>query len=375
MWTVAAGATASDGGSSLTAGRTGGVEWIADPARLAALTPAWSELAGGAWAPFTRPAWFAAWWAAFGGHELAVCALHEGGEVTGIFPLARRHGTLTALANHETPTFKPLARDDGARSRLTHAVVTAADRLHVPALEAGSSAHVALRESARVAGRLDVSRWQFDGPVTDTVGDFEAYRQPRRRAWRELERRGRKLEREHDVSFELIVRPAALEPELRDGLRLEASGWKGGEGTAILASPAMMRFYRRIARDAHERDELRFSALRVDGRLAAWDLALVHGERYFLLKTAYDESLRGLAPGLVLRRAVIARCFESELEAHEILGIEAPWKRLFTTRSRPHVRYRAYRATVAGHAAHAYRARIRPRAGRALTRLRSRRAP
>jgi hypothetical protein len=115
-------------------------------------------------------------------------------------------------------------------------------------------------------------------------------------------------------------RPVGGTAFLDAGLSVEASGWKGRGHTAILSAPETAEFYRTVARAFAQRGELALSGLWLDDRLVAFDLALAHANRYRLLKTGYDESERSLAPGLILRRAVIERCFDLDFEAHEFLG-------------------------------------------------------
>ena len=84
----------------------------------------------------------------------------------------------------------------------------------------------------------------------------------------------------------------------------------------------------------------------LDGHWAAFDLCLLYGDRLYLLKTGYDERFRRLAPGLVMRLSIVERCFELGIDAHELLGDEAEWKRKFATGERaprglPRVRARA----------------------------------
>jgi CelD/BcsL family acetyltransferase involved in cellulose biosynthesis len=279
-----------------------------------------------------------------------------------------RSRSFRALANTETPAFRPVARGHEALRQVTEAVARSAPVLEVPNLPEGEPAHRALLAAGRAAARLQTTVLQYASPLTDTTGDFASYRTPRKARWRELERRGRKMAREHELQTRLIEPPGALEKELDEGLRLEVAGWKGRAATSILSSSEMAAFYGAVARDAHERDELRLSSLRLDGRLVAFDLALLSRRRYFLLKTAYDESARHLAPGLVLRRAVVERCFDMGLEAHEFLGIDMPWKQLFATANRRHLRYRAYSRHPAPLARYAYRGILRPAAKRALRR-------
>jgi CelD/BcsL family acetyltransferase involved in cellulose biosynthesis len=349
-------------------------EWIDDPRRLTAIAEAWDETAACLpSSPFSSHAWFSTWWEHFGRGRLAACVLWDGSELMAGFPLSARSRALFALANTETPAFRPVARDTETLRRISETVATAAPVLEVANLPAGEPAHEALAAAVARARRRDVTLLQYGSPLTNTTGTFEGYRAERKDRWRELERRGRKMAREHEVELRAVAPPEAFEAELEAGLRLESSGWKGREGTAILAVPAMAGFYRAVARAAHERGDLRFSALRLDGRLVAFDLALLSEGRYFLLKTAYDESLRKLAPGLVLRRAVIERCFELGLTAHEFLGIDMPWKQLFATETRRHVRYRAYGRGPLPTARYAYRGLLRPAVKRATVKIQARR--
>jgi CelD/BcsL family acetyltransferase involved in cellulose biosynthesis len=162
-----------------------------------------------------------------------------------------------------------------------------------------------------------------------------------------------------------------LERELTRGFEVEASGWKGRAGTAIAASPETDRFYRAVAADLQRHEELRLSSMSVDGRMIAFDLGLVHGGRYYVLKTGFDESWRRFAPGLALRLSVIERCFELGLRSHEFLGAEMAWKRLFATHAREHRVFRAYAWRPPKLMRFAYRRAARPVLRRAYHRVRS----
>lgn len=351
------------------------VNWIHSVEDFNALAPEWDALAAGG-DPFSDWSWFDAWWRAFGaGRRLEVCTLREGDQLLGAYALCRSGAGLRGLANSQTPAFRPVARDALALAQISDAVRRAAPQLELPVLPGDEPAHRAMHDCVRAAGGLDFAVVQKRSPITDTRGSFEEYRKPRKGQWREMERRSRKAARDHHASFSLIEPATDFEALLEEGLVLEAAGWKGRAGTAILSSSPTADFFRDVARAAARRGELRFSTLRLDGVLAAFDLALVTRGRYFLLKTAYDESARSLAPGLVLRRAVIEECFSAHLDAHEFLGIDMAWKRLFATEYRDHVRYRAYRTTRANRLRHGYRARVRPRAKRWLEAWRARNAP
>src|SRR4051812_38584396 len=324
------------------------IEWIRDESRLAALQPAWDALAEPLGAPWAGHAWYDAWWRAFGRGELAVCTLWRGAALAGAVPLSRRRRRLEALANVHSPAFSPLAADPAARRRLAAAVVGAAPELWLPGLDADDPWLADLTTAARDAGRLLHLEPQHTSPWVDLSGGWDAYRAATRKRWVAIERKRRKAGRERDLAMELLAVPAAdeLDERLRDGFELEAGGWKGERGTAVLSTASTAAFYHRVAHAFHARGELVLSSLHLDGELAAWDLTLRHGDRLHLLKTAYDEEERVLAPGLALRLSVVERCAEDRLRAHELLGDDTEWKRRFSTGERRHVALAAYARRV-----------------------------
>lgn len=313
--------------------------------------------------PFARHAWFAAWWKAFGSNStMEACILWRDDRVVGVFPLHRRGRRREAMANVHTPSFVPLAEDGAALDALLDAALAArAPELVVSALPSFAPALSALRRRSQRARELLVTEPQHTSPLIELEGDFDSFRRHSKPRWgAPLERFGRKMERENGARFSLVERPVDLEQELQRGLEVEAGGWKGAAGTAILSSPATETFYREIARSFQAADGLRLSGIYFHDRLVAFDLSLLHARRLWLLKTGYDESFRRLAPGLVLRLKIIQRCYELGLEGHELLGDDSEWKRKFATGAREHRIVRLYPWRPGGLARYAYRRAIRP---------------
>lgn len=339
------------------------VEWIEEPDRLTGtpVAAAWDRLADRAGTPFSRSAWFSCWWGAFGPPTaLSVCALWRGEELAAVLPLARRGRRLQSLANLHTPMFQPLARDPAGLRKIVGAALDACSELELFGLDEADAALAQLEHAAAARGRSQLSERQHVSPLVDTSGDLAHYLADRRSSFREIQRRRRKMERENGARFLPLAIPGDLERELERGLQLEDSGWKGQAGTAILSDPATARFYRSIAAAFHGAGDLRLSSLELEGRLVAFDLALVSQGRYWLLKTAYDETRSSLAPGLALRLSVVERCFEAELDAHEFLGGDLEFKRRFSTDERRHVGVRSYRRAPIPAARHKYRRHVRP---------------
>lgn len=351
-------------------------EWITHVARLEEVAAAWERLAEHDRTPFSRHAWLSAWWEAYGAPgALDVCAVWDGEDLVAALPLHRRGPWLHAMANEHTPAYRPLARDLTALDHLAEAIAQKRSPILARGIPAEEPTSASMFKAIEDRGFRTILEPHETSPVTEIAGTFEEYRANLKGGWKELERRGRKMAREHDVRLTLIDRPDDLEGGLAEGLALEAAGWKGQDGTAILCDERATAFYRALAARFHAVGELSISTLRVDGRLAAFDLALLHERRYFLLKTAFDEGLRTLAPGLVLRRAVVEHSFEMELEAHEFLGPDSAWKRLFATGERRHAAWRSYPGGPLPSLRYAYRRHARPRLKATYLRAREAKSP
>lgn len=351
------------------------VEWIEDEAGFAALDGEWESLLPDDSTPFDLHCWHLSWWRAFGGAaDLSVCTVRRDGELAAVLPLERSGRRLRALANSHSSVFRPLARDGEAMDELAAAALGAGSAgVGLVGLPARDPSLGALSSQARPAGMTPLVTPAYASPIVATDGDFDAWRNSSKKRWgAPLERFRRKMGREHEAEFALVEPPRDLTTELEDGFGVEASGWKGRAGTAIDSAPETAAFYREVSGEFARRDALRLSRILLDGRTVAFDLCILHRSRLYLLKTGFDEEYRRLAPGLVMRLSVIERCFELDIDAHELLGGESEWKNKFATTRREHVGFDAYRRSPLGFARYAYRARLRPPLKRAYRRLRPR---
>jgi CelD/BcsL family acetyltransferase involved in cellulose biosynthesis len=83
-------------------------------------------------------------------------------------------------------------------------------------------------------------------------------------------------------------------------LQLEAEGWKGRRGTALLSSPRDADFARAMLAAFARSGEAFIHALELDGRPVSMQLVLRAGAAAFTWKTTYDEGLRDMSPGMLL---------------------------------------------------------------------------
>ncbi len=128
---------------------------------------------------------------------------------------------------------------------------------------------------------------------------------------REFRRRARKLAEELGGEQEVVDRtddPEALEAFIE----LEASGWKGQEGTALASNPAHAEFMRETARAFAKRDAFELIFLEAAGTVAAARCSFVAGGTDFCFKVAYDERFGRFGPGRDLELRLIDRFHANE---------------------------------------------------------------
>lgn len=123
---------------------------------------------------------------------------------------------------------------------------------------------------------------------------------------RELRRRARLLGEQLGGEPELVDR-SGEEAAIDDFLRLEASGWKGREGTALASIPGHPEFLRETARRFGRRDAFRLLMLEVGGRPVAGRCSYVAGGVDFCFKIGYDEDFARFGPGRELELRMVDR--------------------------------------------------------------------
>ena len=83
-------------------------------------------------------------------------------------------------------------------------------------------------------------------------------------------------------------------------LVLEAKGWKGTRGTALLCDPNQAGFARSLVAALARAGDVSIHALELDGRPVSMQVVLRAGPAVFTWKTAYDEALGHFSPGMLL---------------------------------------------------------------------------
>src|SRR6185436_6509952 len=90
-----------------------------------------------------------------------------------------------------------------------------------------------------------------------------------------------------------------LQRWIDDFLRLEASGWKGKQGTAMSCSEANRRFLGDTFAEAYRRGRLELVGIDLDGKPLARSTGFLAGDGGYAFKPAYDEAFAKYSPGII----------------------------------------------------------------------------
>jgi CelD/BcsL family acetyltransferase involved in cellulose biosynthesis len=338
----------------------------------------WNRLAALDASPFLTYEWIASWWSALGdGQPLCILLRGPDGALrAGAFCRRSPTGWLSAPTDpYYSEEWDVVAGDDAARRELWDAIARLGPRrmqltpLHERRADVACDALQA-RGYRVVRGTAQLRPYL---PLPDTWDDLLASLSHKLRwQWR----RGRRgLEQDGGFAVRTTSDETGLNDDLELFFELEASGWKGREGTAILNDPRAERLYREFAVRAARRGWLRLSILESGGTPVAAAYGCVFAGKAFRLKSGFDERRAGDSPGLVLVGEELRRSIEEGLREYDFLGAAQPHKLRWGAATRRLVSVEAYRGATTL-PAYAVRARVRPALGRLRRRVQeARRGP
>lgn len=198
-----------------------------------------------------------------------------------------------------------------------------------------------------VAGNETVERVEYMQTVRLTLsGTFEEYWKRRsKNLTHNLSRQRRRLA-EQSSRLELVTyRDPADVPACvaRYGI-IESAGWKAKEGTAIAPDNAQGLFYREVLEAFCRRREGVVYELVLDGKTIASDLCLERNGMMIILKTTYDESIKGLSPGLLMHQSIFESLYrDGRVKVIEFYGRLRDWHLKWTDEIRKMHHVNVYR--------------------------------
>jgi CelD/BcsL family acetyltransferase involved in cellulose biosynthesis len=203
---------------------------------------------------------------------------------TPVLDRAAAHAVMTALLDFiagdealpKTISLEPMRSDGAVMQALT---VALADRKSAPCL---------LQQSRRpvLASDLDAKQY-FEKALSSSTR-------------KKLRQHRRRLEEKGKLESHIYTEAAEVMRAFEDFLTLEASGWKGRTGTALLCDPAEAVLVRSVVASLAQHGDAWVHALSQNGKAIAAQVVLRAGATAFTWKTAYDETLGDYSPGMLL---------------------------------------------------------------------------
>jgi CelD/BcsL family acetyltransferase involved in cellulose biosynthesis len=301
--------------------------------------------------PFLRHEWVRTWWECFGaGRRLHIVVIRRGGLIAAIAPLmwesTRMYGLrvrqLRLLQNDHTPRTDILIVDHPADSyrAIWNALLDCQESWDLVLLNQVPTqsptrdtlfAHAAAKD-------FPTGVWPSNqSPYLELPGTWDTYYASLSSKFKQnLRNRLSRLNQLGDAALELIQDGTDIRSCCEDAWRLEDSGWKREEGTAITSDPAVKRFYTLLAERAALHGWLRLLFLTVNGRRIATSYGSIYRDRLFLFKTGYDTEFAKCAPFKLLTYLAAQEAFKQGLSEVDFLGDAEPWKLEWTSTTRDH---------------------------------------
>lgn len=204
---------------------------------------------------------------------------------------------VTAAAGHEQAVWQTLLAQapscfPGSRALLAEGLVE------------GSAMHAGLLAAAAALGLPTLVEARTVRAMLATDLDADAYwdASVRAKKRKELRRQWARLGEEGTLSVE--QRDGGGDPSdwIAEFLALEASGWKGSNGSALSSNADTRAFFTEAMTSGWADGKVLLTALRIDGRAIAMLITLVSGQAGFSFKTAFDERFARFSPGVLLQR-------------------------------------------------------------------------
>jgi hypothetical protein len=153
----------------------------------------------------------------------------------------------------------------------------------------------------------------------------------------EQKRKVNKIRKAGQVDFIKVSSIGHIDSIMNDILQIERNSWKEKAGKSFTAVPGLKEFWVDLAKLGAQNGWLCIYLLYLNSVPLAHIYGMLYMNKYFALKTSYDESYRHLSPGIALFHYALQNAFQSNLKEFDFLGAESHWKKEFTSDTRSHV--------------------------------------
>lgn len=325
----------------------------------------------------TTPEWFQRWLNAFGGVHAGIWRPGNSNVQLGI-PYQRQAERIGPFAvpcaagatNSHTPRYDILGELTQVEVTL-HNMMTELNAafLSFPYVALNSRlANAIAHQPTGLLHHIDVCE---SAPFADCAGNWDEYWKSRGKSRTEWARRERRLMEDQGARVACLTEWHDIAPHFSALLEIEASGWKGKEGSAIVQSPQTLAFYTACAQAWAEAGALRLFVLYLQDAPIAFEMNVQTGDRLNCVKHGYLEQHAKQGPGQVLRIQVLKWAFERpDVKLFDMFGPATEAKMKWATGVEDLYTFRVFRRNLSGRLAW-FRYAVAPRIKAKLRKLKA----
>jgi len=305
-------------------------------------------------APFHRPEWIATYLRVYEPKsEFVLLTATEGERLVGVLPLIRKRcwfagvplRQLAGAANIHSVRFDMLRSSCQAGEASIAAIwnllkgTPGWHMMELPLIpENGAGQELVARASEDDYRTLTIPF--HESPIlhmqVDEKGQFTWLGGTNRHFRHELRRFARLFQEETGHEPKLVRRTNPDPQILQNFYELEASGWKGQEGSAINCAEETRAFYAQIAKEAMNRGYFCLYSLEANQVMAAGAFCMETEDCFYPMKIAYNEALRRGGPGQLLFNGILAECAQRRIPTLFFGGKKDRYKTSWTSETVPH---------------------------------------
>jgi len=164
----------------------------------------------------------------------------------------------------------------------------------------------------RLSGFTAIKEFNGRGSFIDTTGSFEEYQEGLKHNFRRnLTKARNKITKLPNVKTTFLSGGDADPDKINALMKVEAAGWKGRGGTAIISSETTRDFYTDLTRRLSRLGWLEWHILYTEDRPIAMHLGMKMDRTLVINKIGFDEEFARCAPGNILFEQTVKRAFES----------------------------------------------------------------
>ena len=191
--------------------------------------------------------------------------------------------------------------------------------LHIVGIDPAGPVFAALQQTRRADVVHRSARAMLHSNLKPTAY-YEANVRPKKR--KEIRRLRSRLDELGTVAFSDLASDGPVDTWIAEFLALEASGWKGREGSALGDSPSTKRFFEEAIRGAHHLGALDMLRLTLDAKPIAMLVNFITPPGAFAFKIAFDEDYARFSPGVLIKIENLRMLDRDEIEWTDSCAVE-----------------------------------------------------